>query len=231
MKSVKKVIFTALVALYAVTMCMVCMFGAGWGLTVSAEEVAAEETGLQTGAETAADGLETADEDLPDEGTEGENNGDPEPTESEDAFTEILIEWLQSKYGAEYRTYYDFIITEWESAKAYVENVLSEAVEEGKMTEESAGRWQAFIEWLHEYTVIWCPVVVLILLAAGYFIGKKLGKCVKELFNKLFKGNNQNANALLVALDSIEILLGNTEKTKEQREKIEKVKEELEKDV
>lgn len=210
-----------LAALIAILFSACCLFGAVEAVTAGAEEVTTEEEGAQTPAELPAE--------TPTEGEEV-SDGEEYPEET-DEFTEVLIGYLQDKYGSEYREYYDLIMEEWTSAKAYIENVLMNAVEEGTLSEESAGKWQAFIDWLHRYTVVWVPAVVIFVLALCYVLGVKLSKKIKGLFSKIFKGNNQTASALITALDSIEILLGNSDKTREQREKIEEAKKELKKDV
>lgn len=202
-------------------------------LGVKAEEIQ-EESIQEEHKESAIESAESS------ATNEGDNSVEYVPSEGEgdtdiDSFSQILTSYLEKKYGEDYQIYYDAILQEWGSAKAYVENVLLNAVNEGIISEENASGFQSFINWLHKYTVIWVPVLSVVFLAVGLRVGKNTVAKIKEffnkIFNKVFKGNNQNSSALLVVLDSMEVLLGNSSKTEEQRKKIEEVKKELEKDV
>lgn len=212
-----------------------------------AEEIQAEESIVEEYEESSIEDEGNVENSADDEGNvensadndeKVDNSGTYVPSEGDedtDSFTQILISYLEKKYGEEYHRYYDAILQEWGSAKAYVENVLLNAVNEGIISEEKASGFQSFINWLHKYTVIWVPVLSAVLLAIALRFGKnsiaKIKEFFNKIFNKVFKGNNQNASALLVVLDSMEVLLGNSGKTEEQRKKIEEVKKELEKDV
>ena len=169
-------------------------------------------TGAQTGAETAAT------DETDDDASDVQN--------AEDSLVDAFIEYLREEYGEEYQKYYDAIVFEWGSIKAYLESFTAD----GTLTGEAAGAWTAFVGWLDEYSVIWAPALAVAAVIVFLIAGRGVYNALKKLFSKLFKGSNQTAQAQLAIIDALETLLGNTEKTKEQRSKLDEAKKELMKD-
>lgn len=152
-------------------------------------------------------------------------NGENDDGAEDNEIVEAFIKYLKEEYGDEYETYYNAIIEQWGSVKAY----LNSKIEDGTLT-ESADNWSLFVAWMDRYSVIWAPILAVLCVILAFIAGRKVYIVIKNLFNRLFKGTNQTATAQIAIIESLEKLLGNTEKTKEEREKLEKAKEELLKD-
>lgn len=149
-----------------------------------------------------------------------------EPSLSEEdegnALVDAFIQELKNQYGDDYQKYYDAIIEQWGSIKAYI----YAKIDDGTLS-ESSDSWATLIKWLDEYSVVWAPILAVIIIIILFVVGRKVYQVIKLLFTKLFKGSNQTASAQIAIIDALETMLGNSEKTKEQREKLENAKEEL----
>lgn len=152
--------------------------------------------------------------------SEGEET--PSKTDNDNDITEPFIQYLKDEYGEEYEKYYNAIIEQWGSVKAY----LNSKIEDGTLT-ESADNWSLFVNWLDQYSVIWAPILAVVCVIIAFIAGRKVYTVIKNLFNRLFKGTNQTAIAQLAIINALEKLLGGTDKTKEERAVLEKAKEEL----
>lgn len=160
--------------------------------------------------------------------TETDGTGENAGTEqnAEESLIDAFIAYLQEEYGADYQKYYDAIVAEWGSVKAYLESFTTD----GTLTGEAADAWSAFVGWLDEYSVIWAPALAVAAVIVFLVAGRGVYNAVKKLFSKLFKGSNQTAQAQLAIIDALETLLGSTDKTKPQREALDEAKKELMKD-
>ena len=146
-----------------------------------------------------------------------------EPSQEDNDIVMAFIQYLKDEYGAEYETYYNAIIEQWGSVKNY----LNSKITDGTLTDETAEGWLGFVNWLDQYAVVWVPVLAGLALLGVVIGGRQIYKTIKNLFTRLFKGTNQNAVAQIAVIETLELLIGNSEKTKDARDKLAEAKKEL----
>lgn len=140
---------------------------------------------------------------------------------------EKFLEYLKDRYGEDYDYYYNKIIDEWGSIEGYL------LAFGDKLPEEHKSGWDAFVGWLGEYSVVWAPAFVIVILIAVSIFGKKLfNKVVERIVNSklspVITELNLQSNALAKMLSAQKALLGNCEKFSDEIKELEKAKKELE---
>ena len=144
-----------------------------------------------------------------------------EPTVDVNAMVESFVGYLKEKYGDDYQYYYNIIVEEWGSVEEYLLSFGE------KLPEEHKNSWEKFIGWLHEYSVVWIPVLAVIALIMVAVFGKKLVKKVGGWFKALFTGTNQQSKALIAQSHALRALMGSNEKFADIVKELEETEKEL----
>ena len=93
------------------------------------------------------------------------------------ALVERFTEYLKEKYGDDYEYYYNQIMEEYGSIEHYLLSFTD------KLPEEYQDGWMQFVAWLHEYSVVWAPILTIIILIVIAIVGRVI---VKKKYDKAF---------------------------------------------
>ncbi len=132
-----------------------------------------------------------------------------------------FIGYLKDKYGDDYEYYYNMIIEEWGSIEEYLLSFGE------KLPEECKNSWDKFIGWLHEYSVVWVPILAVIAVIMAAIFGKKLVNKIGGWFKSLFTGSNQQSKALIAQSHALKALMGNNEKFADVVKELDETEKEL----
>ncbi|MCI8499277.1 MAG: hypothetical protein HFE28_01515 [Clostridia bacterium] len=140
------------------------------------------------------------------------------------ALVDGFLAQLKAKYGDDYETYYNAIITQWGSVEEYLLSLVTEDTPDAV-----ANGWTAFVKWLGEYSPVWGSIFAVVAVIIVVLLGKKaLNKVTGFVmgtgskFKTLFSEINKIDAALSAQSKALVKLLGENEKFKEERENLEK---------
>lgn len=160
----------------------------------------------------------------------------PDETPTEGGALQTLVDGfiaeLRTKYGEDYETYYNAIISEWGSVEAYLLSLVPDGTPDAV-----ADGWKAFVAWLREYSPVWGSILAIGLVIVVILFGKKalakltewvtgMGKKFKTVFssmNKLYQHNIATGEAIVK-------LLGDNPRFDEAKAEIKKAIEDMKKD-
>lgn len=145
---------------------------------------------------------------------------------------EGFLAQLKAKYGEDYETYYNAILTKWGSVEAYLLSLVDEDTPDATAT-----GWTKFVKWLGEYAPIWASILAVAAIIIIILCGKKALQKVAEWvtgsrgkfktvfnsINKLYAAQNAQSEALIK-------LLGENDKFKNERAALQASVEEIKKD-
>lgn len=210
MSKIKKFIVLLFTAVMAVFLCVVPLTG---NVRASAEE--AEIT-------TPAEGIEPPETDETTDETE--TGGDGLKT-----LVDGFLAQLKAKYGDDYETYYNAIISDWGSIEEYLLSLVNEDA-----PDKAAQGWTAFVKWLGEYSPVWASIFAVALVILVIVCGKKaLNKVVgfatgaNGKFKTLFAEINKIDAAQAAQNSALLKLLGENDRFKEERDALEKTAEDI----
>lgn len=157
-----------------------------------------------------------------------------EETETDiDCIAEQFVNYLKDKYGADYQLYYNDIIEQWGSIEGYL------LAFGNKLPEQYQTGWDKFVGWLKEYSVIWAPVLAVVILIIAVIVGKKKFKKIKEWFTALVeklvnkrlapieKELNLQSNAIISQMRAQKALMGTADKFSDNVKELEEAEKEL----
>ncbi len=136
----------------------------------------------------------------------------PEETETpENGIDDVaaqFVEYLKSRYGAEYELYYNAIIEQWGSIEGYL------LAFGDKLPEEHKTGWDKFVGWLTEYAPVWAAPLAAVLLIIIAVAGKKtfnriVDRIVNTKLSPVIKELNLQSNATVSLIRAQKALLGN----------------------
>lgn len=102
-------------------------------------------------------------------------NGEVIDENSMPLLVERFNEYLKARYGEEYEYYYNKIMEKYGSIEQYLLSFTE------KLPEEYQDGWTRFIAWLHQYSVVWVPTLIFIVLIA---IAIAIKLIAKKFYNK-----------------------------------------------
>lgn len=122
-----------------------------------------------------------------------------------------FLDYLKTRYGANYEFYYNAIIEQWGSVEGYL------LAFGDKLPEEQQTGWDKFVDWLSEYAPIWAAPLAVALLIITVIVGKKaFNKIVDRIVNiklsPVVKELNLQSNATVSLIRAQKALLGNNER-------------------
>ena len=91
------------------------------------------------------------------------------------ALVDGFLAQLKAKYGDDYETYYNAIITQWGSVEEYLLSLVTEDTPDAV-----ANGWTAFVKWLGEYSPVWGSIfavfaVIIVVLLVKNSLNKLTG--------------------------------------------------------
>ena len=225
----KKFIMAALAAFLIVT-------GVSAPVIACAEELPPDVT-AQEPAETPEAPEESIPEETPEEETDGPAEGADEPAvPDEDTFmenlvTDFIVE-LKSRYGEQWESYYNAILSEWGTVEQYLLSLIPEDA-----PDPVKNGWEGFVAWLGEYSPVWGTTLAVIgVIVVGVFGKKFLNRLLSFVakigarFCQVFTASNKQAKAIKAQNDALLALLGENPKYADKRAALEQTGEELMKD-
>lgn len=136
---------------------------------------------------------------------------------------------LKAKYGEDYETYYNAILSDWGSIEEYLLSLVNEDT-----PDKTAQGWTAFVKWLGEYSPVWASILAVALVIVVIVCGKKALKKVAEFatgtsgkMKTLFAEINKIDAAQAAQNSALLKLLGENNRFKEERDALEKSAEDL----
>ncbi len=172
---------TAIVTLLAAILLIVICTGAGFAVNA------------ETQAETLPP-VQTEETETPENGIDG--------------VAAQFVEYLKSRYGAEYELYYNAITEQWGSIEGYL------LAFGDKLPEEHKTGWDKFVGWLTEYAPVWAAPLAAVLLIIIAVAGKKafnriVDRIVNTKLSPVIKELNLQSNATVSLIRAQKALLGN----------------------
>lgn len=172
-----------------------------------------------------------------DEGTQGTPAEGELPAEEETdgnglkSLVDGFIAQLKAKYGDDYETYYNAILSEWGSVEEYLLSLADDS------PDAAASGWTSFVKWLGEYAPIWGSILAVAALIIMIVLGKKaLNKVAGWAtgtggkFKTVFKSINKMYNADIAEMKALLKLLGENPRFEEEKKALEESIKEIEND-
>ncbi len=130
------------------------------------------------------------------------------PENGIDEIAAQFVEYLKSRYGAEYELYYNAITEQWGSIEGYL------LAFGDKLPEEHKTGWDKFVGWLTEYAPVWAAPLAAVLLIIIAVAGKKafnriVDRIVNTKLSPVIKELNLQSNATVSLIRAQKALLGN----------------------
>lgn len=142
-----------------------------------------------------------------------------------------FIAQLKAKYGDDYETYYNTILSEWGSVEEYLLSLADDS------PDAAASGWTSFVKWLGEYAPIWGSVLAVAALIIVIVLGKKaLNKVAGWAtgtggkFKIVFKSINKMYKADIAEMKALIKLLGENPRFEEEKKALEDSIKEIEND-
>lgn len=200
----------------------------------NAEETSEETSASVSISESVADEIE--EEHKEEEGTEelpaenvadntentADNVADAPENAPENGFISGVVEYLKTEYGEEYEQIYALILDRYGSFEAWIDGKIAETENDTALT-----AWQAFKAWLDEYKTIVFGILAGVAVVVVLIVGKYASGAMRGWVAKICKGSNSNTKALIAIMEGQNILFGDNEKYKAQKELNKKCIEEL----
>ncbi len=148
------------------------------------------------------------------------------PENGIDEIAAQFVEYLKSRYGAEYELYYNAITEQWGSIEGYL------LAFGDRLPEEQQTGWDKFVGWLTEYAPVWAAPLAVVLLIIITVVGKKtFNKIVDRIVNTklspVIKELNLQSNATVSLIRAQKALLGKNERFADTVEELTAAEKEL----
>lgn len=139
-----------------------------------------------------------------------------DPAETSDEaihnFVEGFVAKLRAKYGEEYESYLNDILSEWGSVEEYLLSLAKDR------TDPASNGWRKFVSWLGENAAVWAPALAIALVIAGILFARSVVRKYWDKQKKIFTvGMNKLFEAQIAQGKALEKLLGEGPKTEEER--------------